>query len=59
MLLFVYLHTSDKDKKSYFYKEENEHMKIYVRQDKYNNNHNETKKRKIASNLSATYSTIK
>ncbi len=35
-------------------------MKIYVRQDKYNNKHKEKKRRtnkKIASNLSATYST--
>jgi hypothetical protein len=43
----------------FFYKEENEYMKnISVRQDKYNNKHREReKKKKIASNLSATYST--
>ncbi len=34
-------------------------MKIYVRQDKYNNKHKEKRRtnKKIASNLSATYST--
>lgn len=53
LLLPVYLHTWDKDKwKTIFYKGKKTHdeqLKIYMRQDKYNNKHKEKKQEKIAS----------